>query len=214
MLGPERKSTSQNVLRFCSALRITAYNAQEGGEFGEMCEGLAARRRVRTAEEVRVESVFPRTAAPRTRFDFREADVSQGKYGEAAEQRARHVVRGEDDEGLVCFWGRVRRAPHEKKAREIAAVVLDVPGQDARPVGPRGGASGDPCGVATSLLDNLFHASRRVVGRHGLHVLVPREELAALRQRNRVRVHLSYITQANAARRDQHVLDQIGRAHV
>src|SRR3989442_10254752 len=150
MLGPERKSTSKNVLRFCSALRITAHNAQEGGEFGEMCEGLAARRRVRTPEKVSVEAVFPRTAAPGTRFDFRQADVAQGKYGETAEQRARHAVRGEDDEGLVCFWGRVRGAPHEKKAREIAAVVLDVPGQDARPVGPRGGASGDSRRVGPS----------------------------------------------------------------
>src|SRR5262245_20666435 len=79
------------------------------------------------SDEVQIETVLPRPADKRSRFNLGEINVAQSKDSHRAVERARLVLEREDDRGLVCagWWlSGLCAFCEQKKARVVLTVIL------------------------------------------------------------------------------------------
>ena len=178
-----------------------------------MAQGIA-RRLIIAAKKVHIEDVLPGTPAHGARLDLAEADVAQGENAERLEERSGHVFYLERDGSLV---GAGRDQPlvaergvspspcqlaNQKKAGEVAFVVLDAGPENPARVFARSMASGDARGVAKPMSHDVLHTSRSVVERDRLDAGVVAKEVSALVERDRVREHLAQRVQLHSGRSD------------
>src|SRR5262249_31319789 len=86
---------------------ITAQNSDTARELSKVSQRVADPCIGGMSDEVQIETVLPRPADKRSRFNLGEINVAQSEDSHRAVERARLVLEREDDRGLVCAGWRL-----------------------------------------------------------------------------------------------------------
>src|ERR1019366_374396 len=93
----------RRLARTLSGLRpfgIAAQYAQKVRQFPQVVERILRVGRIRAAQEIEIEKIFPRFSPQRVRLDLDQIQVAEGKSAQGAEQRPRNVARAEHQRGF------------------------------------------------------------------------------------------------------------------
>jgi len=150
--------------------RVRSQHLHEGGDFPQVCQGIAAIWFFGTAGKINIEKILPWPPVQRTGFDFVQVNIAQSESAQGTEQSARYILQREYERGFVCTQGWGLRLPQDKKPCEIFRVVLNTLLQDLHAIDPGRKFARNGRSIQQLFFLDLFHAARRVVGRNDLYV--------------------------------------------
>ena len=172
-----------------------------------MRQGVPAALFLHVAQKIHIEKIFPGPPAQGPRLHLGQADVPQRKDAQAFVERAGQVAGGKNQRDFVGPPSHGGASGQQDKASVILAVVFQILLQDARPIDRSRSTAGNSGCSGNPPLRQHLHRSGGVVERHLRHPAVSAKEPAALRQRHRMRIHLSQILPRGSGEGDQVVHD-------
>ncbi|HKV47300.1 MAG TPA: hypothetical protein VJN69_04360 [Candidatus Acidoferrales bacterium] len=171
-------------------------DANFGGAGAQFVEGGGGLGIVKSGLQVEIKTVLPWAAGDGPALDFEKVNFAVGKNSERAVQRS-GLMRELDHEGkfigagvvLIGMPERLGQGREKQEACVVFAMVLDVFEQDFAAVDFSGAFGGD--GGARGIVggNDFANAAGRVERSHALELRMRAEEMFALRERDRMRLH-------------------------
>ena len=181
--------------RGIGAFGIFAEDAEVAGQRTCCIDGLPVAEGV-VERYVDVELVLPFASDDRQRLDLREVDVVEREDGQHLREASLRVAEREDERGLVRAGGIVelrgaRFVGQDQEAGEVVLVGLDAASEDFETVHLRGVGPADGGRSREVFFGDFPGASGGVVAFDDFQGRAAFEELAALHQRNGVRMNFA-----------------------
>src|ERR1700680_1460920 len=160
-----------------------------------------------SAKKVGIEDVFPRPPSHRARFNFAETNVTRLEHAQGTIQRARYVPQAECDGGFIRARKNTAPLSQKKESGEIPLVVFNASTKNASLVNRRSLFASNPSSVWDRLRRHVLHASSGVIKGCRLNLRISPKKVAALSERNRMRISPAQIRKLHSRRGDQIVHD-------